>query len=230
MVDIAPLHQHHLLQHLLPCDGMTYSRVGFMAVHAFQLHGLPVHIEVATCQAEFILAGRSIFYLNRPESEVGTGAIQEPSLLILQLCHKDVSVRSLSTPQSNTFQFLTGSNWLSLSFNFIRIQTDGVIVELCGKPLGFLFPIILYFSLNIKTRLAIQFPSPRRGVRGEAGAGVRGEGLCPHHQVANFHLRHSSQIRTSEDTGQAEHILGLQERAVAAAINFHRQHIIAFLI
>ena len=135
MVDVSPLHQHHLLQHLLSCDSMTYSRIGLMTVHTLQLHRLSVHVEIPARQSELILTGRRVLYLNCSESEVSRCAIQETSFLILQLSHEHISVGSFCAPQSNTFQFLTRSYWLTFTFNFIGIKTDGVIVELCGKPL-----------------------------------------------------------------------------------------------
>ena len=49
MVDVALLHQEHLLLHLLLSDGMTTPGIRLMAVDALQLHGLVVDIEIATC-------------------------------------------------------------------------------------------------------------------------------------------------------------------------------------
>ena len=56
MVDVASFHQHHLLFHLLASDGVASRRIRLMTVHALQLHGLSVDIEVATGQAELIVA------------------------------------------------------------------------------------------------------------------------------------------------------------------------------
>ena len=93
MVDVPPLHQHYLLQHLLSGDGMTCCWIRFMAVHTLQFHRFSVHVEITACQPELILTRRCILYLHRTEAEVGTAHIQHLSFLILQCSSKDIAIR-----------------------------------------------------------------------------------------------------------------------------------------
>ena len=99
MIDVAALHQHHLLLHLLPRDGMARRGIRLVAVHAFQFHGLSVDIEVATCQAELIVACFCIANLNGADAEVGGGAVKELARLVLEFSHKDIAVGCLGTPK-----------------------------------------------------------------------------------------------------------------------------------
>ena len=63
MIDVAALHEHHFLLHLLPRDGMSRGGIRLVAVHALQLHRLAVEVEVASCQAELIVVGLRVAYL-----------------------------------------------------------------------------------------------------------------------------------------------------------------------
>ena len=99
MVDVATLHNHHLLCHLLVRNGMTCCGIRLMAVHTLELHGLAVDIEVATSKSELVITGFRVAYFDGTNAEVGGSAVKEVSLLVLQLSHKDIAIRRLSTPK-----------------------------------------------------------------------------------------------------------------------------------
>ena len=48
-------------------------------------------------------------------------------------------------------------------------------------------------------------------------------------KVTDFHLGHRSEVCTADDAGQAEHILCLQETAVAVAIHLYGHHLLGLL-
>ena len=71
VVDIATLHEEHLVLHLLTRYVVTRSRIVLMTVHTLHLYGLTVEIVVAACQSELVLIGRSVLDFNLAETYVG---------------------------------------------------------------------------------------------------------------------------------------------------------------
>ena len=70
VVDVAAFHEHHFLFHLLASDGVASGGIRLMTVHALELHGLSVDIEVATGQAELVVAGFRVTNLDSSKAEV----------------------------------------------------------------------------------------------------------------------------------------------------------------
>ena len=71
VVDVATLHEEHLVLHLLTRYVVARSRIVLMTVHTLHLDRLTVKIVVAACQSELVLIGRSVLDFNLAETYVG---------------------------------------------------------------------------------------------------------------------------------------------------------------
>ena len=98
VVDIAALHEHHLVLHLLAGDGVAQLGIVFMAVDALHLDGLAVEVVVAASQTELIVLGSGLLDFDFAESDHGGEGFHDVALLVLQLSDEDVAVGLLSVP------------------------------------------------------------------------------------------------------------------------------------
>ena len=98
VVDVAALHQHDFLFHLLHRDGVARSRIDFLTVHALQLHRLSINIIVASGQSELVFAGRRILDFDLAETQGGGERLHHAALLVLQLTHQYITIGSLGRP------------------------------------------------------------------------------------------------------------------------------------
>ena len=100
MIDVGTLHQHYLFLLHLASDGVTHCGVAFVAVNAFELHGLTIYIIVATGESEFIILGLGILDLYLAETNDGRYGLKGASLLVEQFYYESVTVGSLGSPLS----------------------------------------------------------------------------------------------------------------------------------
>ena len=98
MVDVCPLHEHHLFGHLLSRNGMTSRRISLMPVYTLQLHGLSVDEEIASCISKLVLLCRHLLNPNCPHAEISARAVEYASTLVEQLGNEDIPMWLLSTP------------------------------------------------------------------------------------------------------------------------------------
>ena len=82
MIDVAPFHEHHFLEHLLASNGVTSRGIGFMTVHTLEFHGFIVHVEVSSCQLELVFLRFCFANLDGSNAEVGRSAIDNFSFLV----------------------------------------------------------------------------------------------------------------------------------------------------
>ena len=224
VVDVTALHQHDFHLHLFRSDGVTRIRVDFLAVHAFQLHRLVIHVEITSLQSEFIVLGLRIADFHLTDSKVSGNHVHSPSFLVLQFGHQRIAVRSFSRPQLGVSQFETGiyrrilslvqfklarsHRFAHLAYNLIGIQLVFVDTVRQGIVLDFLFIQIAKHGLDrYRSSVSVQF------------------GFYLH--IAYLHLRGGGQIRIPEDTWQAVHVLCLEEGTVRTAVHFYRHRVLA---
>ena len=194
---------------------MARGGVGLVAVHALQLDGLVVYIEVASCHVELVLLGLGVAYLHGAYAEVGARAVDCAALLILQRGYQHVSPGLLGTPHAGV---LEGDDAVVGSVSYRCCDGLGVVgVELHGIYLmvdgegGHLLAHRAHLHIHLHGGLV--------------GIGTQ----CPYGHVAHLQLGHGSEVGAADDAGQAEHVLRLQERTVAAAIYLHCHCVLTLL-
>ena len=168
MIDVAPFHQHHLLEHLLASNGVTRRRIGFMTVHTLEFHGFIVHVEVSSCQLELVFLRFCLANLDGPNAEVGRSAIEQSSFLVFEFGYENISVGPFCTPKHGIFYFKSRHERMRLTFLqrfgsdrkllaqlfcLVRIEFDRE--DAIGYPQAFLlFPTkVAEFSVNLNGRL-----------------------------------------------------------------------------
>ena len=219
VVDVAALHEENLVEHLLACDGMTTVQRRLVAVHALQLHGLVVDVEIASGLAEFILLGRCVAYLHLAEAKIGRDTVEQATLLVLQFSHQDMAVGFLCVPQASGYLHVETEG----PCRFSRPCSDGlsgnlVSVEFHGIDfVGVVVSLLLLLALVLDVHF---HPDPGRA------AHLGGT----HHQILDADLRGGGQVGAADDARQAEHVLGLQEGTVAVAIDLDGHHVLPFFI
>ena len=224
MIDVAALHQEHLLLHLGMRDGMTARGIGFVAVHALQLHRLVVDIEIAACQPELIVLGRCLADLHSAHTKVGAGAVEHTALLVLQLCHQHIAVGGLGAPQAGLLHLELGMVAKRGALHHLVECSGGLLYGIgCGIAVQFYGIDGIGHCVVLEVLLA---QIAHLGVHGEGGL-LAGNGGRAHGQVADFSLRHTGEIGAADDARQSEHVLRLQEGSVAVAIHLHGHHVLA---
>ena len=98
VVDVAALHEHHLVFHLLAGDGMAQFGAVLVAVDTLHLDGLSVEIVVAAGQTELVVLGSSLLDFYLAESDDGRECFHHLALLVLQLSDEGVAVGLFGAP------------------------------------------------------------------------------------------------------------------------------------
>ena len=208
VIDVGTFHHHDFFLHLLAGDGVSCGRIGLVAVDAFQLQRLSVDKKIASSQLELVFAGWHIFDFNGAEADLRRDSFNHTPLLVFEFSHKHVDVRLFSRPRLNVGQLRIGLRKLSHKLVFVRIKL--VFVQLVSHVVAFrtLSAEVFNGGFNVE-RASSLFP-----------LGVGDE-------VLNVHFRRGIDADRAENAGQTEHVLRLEERAVAVAIDFHADGVVA---
>ena len=99
VIDIPPLHQHDLVDHLLPGDRVAGLGVDLLAVDPLELDWLPIEVKVAPGEAKLVLLRRCIPDLYFPKSCDDREGLSHPTPRIEELSHQRVEVRPLCRPE-----------------------------------------------------------------------------------------------------------------------------------
>ena len=99
VIDIPPLHQHDLVDHLLSRDRITGLGVDLLAIDPLELDRLPIEVKVAPSEAKFILLCGRIADLNFPKSRDHREGLSHSPARVKELAHQRVEVRSLRRPE-----------------------------------------------------------------------------------------------------------------------------------
>ena len=225
MVYVGALHHHHLVLHLLACDGMAACGVGLMAVDTLELQRLPVDEEIAASQSELVVLGSHVAYLHRAEACLGAHRLDGVALLVTQfadkridvgllgrpglhVCHRDVSVACHGVALGQRQRTERRRQCLPLA--------HGVAIELVGKELeygGIVFGIL---AADVGQREVYGQLARAVGLPG-------GDDL----EVAHVYLRLAVDSHRAEDTRQTEHVLRFEKRTVGRAVDLHGHLVLA---
>ena len=183
-----------------------------MPVDALQLNRLTVDVEVPSGQPELVFRCRGVPDFHGTYAEVGACYVHRLAMGVLQCRHQDVSVWGLGVPRP------------------YADERDGILRVLPGilahEPLygvavqGYLIYVVVDGACGLLlAHVAYLGVQPYLSL--PAVGGCRG-----HCQVAYLLLGHGGEVGAAEDAGQAEHVLCLKERAVAAAVYFHGKGVV----
>ena len=183
---------------------MTTIQTGLMSVHTFEFDRHIVDIQITASLAKLILRSRSITNLHLANAKESADTVDSLTLLVGELSNEDMTIRLLGIPLLGPRQrqrqslmtslvSLAAERSYSLASNLVAIQLDRINLESIIVDLLSLLASILDIHIHLDDRsLTI-------------------DTLRTYSQVVDFHLRRRRQIRTAEDTRQAEHILRLKE-------------------
>ena len=87
VVDVATLHQEHLVLHLFAAHGVACLDIVLMTVHTLQLDRLTVQIIVSSRQSELVLFCRSFLDFHLSETNEGRESLHGSALSVLQLAY-----------------------------------------------------------------------------------------------------------------------------------------------
>ena len=224
MIDIPPLHQHDLIDHLLPGDRVAGLGADLLTVDPLELDRLPIEVEVASSEAKLVLLCRRIPELYLPKSCDDREGLSHPTPRIEELAHQRVEVWPLCRPESGIAERedrlchrgLAPRRAVEIGRHddagrAILLTVEGVSVERVTDP-----PPICC------ARGAIPQLSPDM----ERPVSVALVQVGRHGDVPHRHLRTARQVDRAVDTRQAPHILRLEEGAVARSVHLysHRIH------
>ena len=99
VIDIPPLHQHDLIDHLLPGDRVAGLGADLLTIDPLELDRLPIEVEVAPGEAKLVLLRRRIPDLYFPKSCDDREGLSHPTPRIEELSHQRVEVRPLCRPE-----------------------------------------------------------------------------------------------------------------------------------
>ena len=123
VVDVATLHQHDFLFHLLHRYSVACSQIDFLTVDTFQLHRLAVHVVVASGQSELVFAGRRILDFDLAEAQSGRERLYDTAFLILQLAHQYITIGSFGRPLARTeYGYLRLRTELATLLHFVQLK------------------------------------------------------------------------------------------------------------
>ena len=229
VVDVALLHEHYLVLHLPAGDGVARRGVVLVAVHALELHGLVVDVEIASGQPELVLVGRCLANLHLAYAEVGAHALNDLALAVLQRGHEHVAVGRLGAPGA-----CVGNEYLGVGVGVLQGGHGGlrlVAVKLHGEHLvvqRVLGVLLCQGDGHEVVELLGGFLLQRAadfGSNVHDGAALGHEGRA-HGQVAHLELRACREVDRAVDARQAEHVLRLEEGAVAVAVDLDGHHVV----
>ena len=227
VVDVASAHEHDLVDHLLVSDGVARCEVDLLTVHALQLHRHVVDVIVAACQSELIVLGLGVAYLHLSHAEISREGLDHLALLVEQLAHKHIAVRSLAAPQlgrhvdvESCISCFAYSHLYLFCLCLQRFARYLVRPQLAlldcicdGQVFCLLFGEIVEISLYLDGCL-VRIVDAR----------------CAHDDILDLHLALGIQIYRAVDTRQTPHVLSLKEAAVTVAIHLHCERVAAFWI
>ena len=98
VVYVGAFHEHYILFHLFALYGVATLGARFVAVHAFEFHGLAVHVEVTSLKFELVEACGRVFYLHFPEAGVCGHRFDGAPFLVFQLGYENVAPRCFGRP------------------------------------------------------------------------------------------------------------------------------------
>ena len=226
VVDVAALHEHDLLLHLLRGDGVAHGGIDLLAVHALELHGPAVDVVVAPGQPELILCGGRVADLDLAEAEGRREGLHHAALPVAQLPDERVAPRLLGRPLAGVGHPHPGYGQGGLS---------GLRRSHCGRgrhPIdGCVLVRIEFVGVErVGERIALGgLPAEVADVGLDAyrAVGIGGVEVGPHTQVADLHPGCRGERDGAEDARQAEHVLRLEERAVGVAVDLHGHDVLA---
>ena len=99
VVDVSALHHHHLFEHLLARDGVASLGIRLVAVHALQLQGAAIDVEIASGQPELVVFGLRVSDLHGSEADLRGDGLGGATLVVFQLGHEHVNIRLLGSPR-----------------------------------------------------------------------------------------------------------------------------------
>ena len=219
MVDVGTLHQHDLILHYFAGDGVSQSRVAFVAVHTFQFHGLAVHVVITSGQSELVLRCGRVLDFHFTETHDGGNRLDNASFFVFQLAHQGIAVRQFGRPFIRVLHL--HHHFRSLLFTgfdhgyrsrgcdsrhrrvLIRIQLVGI--QRINHRITFGGFLSKVADIRMDSQLSV-------------GISFIQIGSC--HQIAYMQPGYGCQGYGAVDARQTEHILRFQERTVRAAVNF----------
>ena len=104
MIDVGAFHHHHVLVHLLSCDGMSTLGIGLMAVHAFELQRLSVDVEITTGLSELIFRSRRVLDFHCAETSLHGDVFHGLTFLVTDTGNQGIYIRLLGSPWLGIFQ------------------------------------------------------------------------------------------------------------------------------
>ena len=222
VVDVAALHQEHLVLHLFTAYGVSCLNIVLVAVYTLQLDRLSVQIVVSSCKSELVLIGRRILDFHLSETYVGRECLNGSALGILQFAHQCIAVRSLSTPEVHIVSCIECSFEVDFS---LRIQFAFQLSR-CGNAAeqGVLVGIKAVGVERILDSIALDglFGEVLKlGCNMQFGVGIGVIQIWNSLDVADLHLRLGGKCHGTEDAWQAEHVLTFEEGSVGMAVNFY---------
>ena len=229
MVDVATLHQHDFLFHLLHRDSVACSRIDFLTVDTFQLHRLAVHVVVASGQSELVFAGRRILDFDLAEAQSGRERLYDTAFLILQLAHQYITIGRLGRPLARTgYGYLRLRTEIATLLHFVQLKCAAyafhqliviriklVGVERIGQCISFYRLLAQVTEVGLNTKGAVLIVGIQVGEDAK---------------VAHLHLRRRCQRNGTEDTRQAKHVLRFEEGAVRVTIDLDSHHVVTLLV
>ena len=229
VVDVAALHEHHFLLHLLAGNGVAAVGIVLVAVHALHLNRLAVEVVVAAGEFELVIFRFRLLHFDLAEAHGGGERFNHLALLVFELSHEDIHLRALCAPglhlcagfeaHANVLlhvrqQFFEGGNGRHACNGLVAFAVKLVLVKgiVDGIILNLFLVKVLHLSRNV-----------------ERSVGIGGIVVGNAHDVAHLHLGLRREVDIAVDARQAEHVLAFEERGVAVAVYFDRQNILALL-
>ena len=204
---------------------MSAIDIILVAVHTLHLDRLAIEVVVTASQAEFIILGLSVANLNLTETNVSRSSLHNLALLVEQLHNKSITAGLLGTPfcgvlhgKLNIRSSCSAGKHLLYLFGSNSTANLGIVVAIK----------LVLVKLNLQRVVLCLFLAKVAHIHSNFGNSilVLSVEIGNYAKIANLHRICRCKRNRAENTGEAEHILRLQERSIAVTVNLNSHNVL----